>query len=372
MAPAPTVELHRHFEAGLSPETVARLAEKNRVTEVFTRSGARLEGVDPQDPTSIRAYYASVAGGFAAPDGFARFVDSFGLPLDVLRSLEDLEAAVFSQLVELADAGSLHTELRGSAMTYQARVGASVPEIVAALRSGVRRAWAERGASGTFIVAFSRQNALGAEGGPPMQRQAPPVCAAVAEAFDPDDPIGLDIAGFPEVEYPPRLFEAVTAPAREAGVPITIHCGEQGRAPDYAGAPPALVREAIEVLGARRIGHGLCLAADAEVRALVRARAVGVECCPGSNVKMGFVDRLEDHPLPLFLQEGLPVSIATDDPLMFGDPTVAALLERCAGPLGLGEDARWALARNGVATAFVSEARRATLAARLEAAAADA
>jgi len=368
MARVPTVELHRHFEAGLSPETVARLAQKNAVSEVFARSGAPLEGVDPQDPDSIRAYYRRVSEGFGGPGGFARFVDSFGLPLDVLADLEDLESAVFEQLVHLAAAGSLHTELRGSAMTYQARIDASVPEIIAALRAGVRRAWAERGASGTFIVAFSRQNALGPEGGPRMKRQAPEICAAVAEAFDPEDPIGLDIAGFPEVDYPPRHFEAVTAPLREAGVPITIHCGEQGRAPEYADAPPALCKEAIEVLGARRLGHGLCLAADPEVRALVKERGVGVECCPGSNVAMGFIERLEDHPLPLFLKEGLRASLATDDPLMFGDPTVAALLERCAGPLGIDDEAARRLADNGIATAFVSEARRAALSAKLRAA----
>lgn len=365
MAQVPTVELHRHFEAGLRPETLARLAEKNGVSDVFTRSGIRIEGVDPRDPESIKAYYRAVARDFKAPGGFARFVDSFGLPLSVLCSLEDLEVAAYEQIVALAQAGSLHSELRGSAMTYQARIDASVPEIIEALRAGVRRAYETDQASGTFIVSFSRQNALGPEHGPRAKRQAPEVCAAVAEAYDPEDPIGLDIAGFPEIDYPPRMFEAVTAPVREAGVPITIHCGEQGHAPDYAEAPPHLVREAVEVLGARRVGHGLCLAADPDVRALVRDRAVGVECCPGSNLRMGFIDRFEDHPLPLFLQEGLRASLSTDDPLMFGDPTVSHLLERCAEPLGLDVDRQRQLADNGIATAFVSEARRAQLLRRL-------
>ncbi len=354
----PTVELHRHFEAGIRPETVARLAQKNRVTQVFTRAGDAVFGVDPQDPASIRAYYQTVMAGFQGPGGFSRFVDSFGLPLSVLQSLDDLETAVFEQVVDLQRAGSLHTELRGSAMTYQQTVKASLPEIIDALRAGIRRAWREEQASATFIIAFSRQNALGPVQGPRMKRQAPEVCAAIAEAFDPEDPIGLDIAGFPEVDHPPSKFVEVTAAVREAGVPITIHCGEQGRAPDYADSPPHLVLEAIEALGAKRVGHGTCIAASEEVTAAALAAGTGIECCPRSNLAMGFIDKIEHHPLPQFLKAGLRVSIATDDPLMFGDFTVRELYEYCAEPLGLGRAEQIQLAKNGIATAFVSEKRR--------------
>jgi adenosine deaminase len=74
--PIPTVELHRHFEAGIRPETIARLAARHGVTEARTRSGPVVPGIDPQDPDSIRRYYRTVAEGLASPEGFARFVDS--------------------------------------------------------------------------------------------------------------------------------------------------------------------------------------------------------------------------------------------------------------------------------------------------------
>lgn len=139
-----TIDLHRHFEAGLTPETIARLAARHGVTETRTRAGQIVAGVDPQDPDSIRRYYKSIAAGFRSDNpakagshrehetdkmwdpalaglhshaGFARFVDSFGLPLSVLRTLDDLEQAVFEQLIDCAAAGSLHTELRGSPFT---------------------------------------------------------------------------------------------------------------------------------------------------------------------------------------------------------------------------------------------------------------
>jgi adenosine deaminase len=361
-----TVELHRHFEAGIGPETIARLAARHGLTEVRARSGEVVPGADPRDPESIRRYYRSVAAGFGAPDGFPRFTDSFGLPLSVLRSLEDLEEAVFDQLVDCAERGSLHTELRGSPFTYQEHVDAPVEEIAVALLRGVDRAWSERAVSGAFILAFSRQKGLAGPDAPPALRQAEVVARLASALHRQDRPVGLDIAGFPEATFPPRAFENALAPARDAGVPLTVHAGEQGRPPDFTGAPPQLVVEAVERLGAKRIGHGTSLAASAEARQLLRGRGVAVECCPVSNARMGFM-AVADHPLPLLLREGLLVSLSTDDPLMFGPLTVAETFEEIAGPLGLGDEDLLTLTRNGIESAFVTEVRRAWLNDRLAA-----
>jgi adenosine deaminase len=361
----PTVELHRHFEAGLRPETIARLAARHGVTQARTRSGQLVPGVDPLDPGSIRRHYATVAAGFGCADGFARFADSFGLPLSVLRSLEDLEEAVFDQIADCALSGSLHTELRGSPYTYQEHIAAPVEEIAAALVAGVDRAWAERSASGTFILAFSRQKGLPGPGVIPEGGQARGVAELAARLHRPDRPVGLDIAGFPEVPYPPRMFTEALAPAREAGVPLTVHSGEQGVPPDFADAPAALIVEAVERLGAKRIGHGTSLAASTSARGFLRSRGVAVECCPVSNAKMGFVP-VAAHPLPLLLDEGLCVSLSTDDPLMFGPFTVAETFEAIAAPLGLDAQSLLALTRNGIESAFVTDPRRALLRQRLE------
>ncbi len=367
MPDIPTVELHRHFEAGLLPETIARLAERHGVDAARTRAGRLIEGVDPRDPDSIRRYYAEVAAGFGLPDGFTRFHQSFGLVLSVLRTLEDLEQAAFEQVAWCAEHGSLHTELRGSPFSYQEQVGAPLEEIASALVAGVDRAWRERGSSGTYILAFSRQKGLAAPDAPPELRQAPAIARLATSLHRADRPVGIDIAGFPETPWPPRMFEPALAEAREAGVPLTVHAGEQGHPPDFADAPPSLVVEAVERLGARRIGHGTSLGASAAARAFVRERGVGVECCPVSNARMGFVE-IARHPLPRLLADGLRVSLATDDPLMFGPFTVAETFDEIAGPLGLDESALATLTRNGIESAFVTEERRSTLRKRLEAA----
>ena len=361
----PTVELHRHFEAGLRPETIARLAARHGLTAARTRAGEVIPRVDPRDPDSVRRYYAGIAAGFTKPDGFARFTDSFGLPLSVLLSLEDLEEAVFDQLIDCAEAGSLHTELRGSPFTYQEHVVAPVEEIAAALVRGAERAWTERRVSGTFILSFSRQKGVAGPESPPERRQAAVVARLAAVLHRADRPVGLDIAGFPETTFPPGLFEEALRPAREAGVPLTVHAGEQGRPPDFADAPPGLIVEAVERLGARRIGHGTSLAASRQARALVRDRGVSVECCPVSNERLGFMP-VATHPLPLFLEEGLLVSVSTDDPLMFGPFSVAETLDAIAAPLGLDRPAMVQLSRNAIASAFISEERRRVLLNRLE------
>jgi adenosine deaminase len=363
----PTVDLHRHFEAGLRPELIARLAARHGLTDVRTRSGIVVPGVDPQDPESIRRYYREIAAGFGRPDGFTRFADSFGLPLSVLRTLEDLEEAAFDQIVDGAEHGSLHTELRGSPFSYQEHVGASIEEIAAALVQGVDRAWRERRASGTFLLAFSRQKGLAGGAAGPSGPQAHAIAGLAARLHQPDRPVGLDIAGFPEAPFPPRIFKDALLPAREAGVPLTVHAGEQGRPPGYEAAPPALVVEAIESLGARRIGHGTSLAASPEARRLVRERGIAIESCPVSNDRMGFVS-LAEHPLRLFLEERLLVSVGTDDPLMFGPFSVAETCDMIAPEPGRGGAWRLQLTSNGIQSAFVTGQRRRWLWARLEAA----
>jgi adenosine deaminase len=359
MEPA-TCELHRHFEAGLSPESLARLAARHHVTVARTRTGAPIDGVDPQDPSSVRAYSRRVAAGLAVPGGWVRFVDAFGLPLSVMRTLDDLESAVFDQLVECAEAGSIHTELRGSPYTYQEHIDAPIEAIADALLAGVDRAWREREVSGAFILAFSRQKGLpGADPRVPTG-QAAPIAALAARLHRPDRPVGLDIAGFPEIGFPPRAFAEALRPAIEARVPMTVHAGEQGRPPDFADSPPASVVEAVDVLGAVRIGHGTALAGSPDARRFLRERGVTIESCPVSNACMGFMP-LAEHPLPAFLAEGLRVTLSTDDPLMFGPFTVRETFDAVAAPLGLGPEVLPIMTRHAVDAAFVSEERRALL-----------
>jgi adenosine deaminase len=117
--------------------------------------------------------------------------------------------------------------------------------------------------------------------------------------------VGLDLAG-DEVEYPASRFANIFQRARQAGLWATIHAGEAGDADN--------VREAIELLGASRIGHGVRSIENSAVLQLIREHEVTLEVCPTSNLQTAAVRRFSLHPLPDLLALKLRVTINTDDP----------------------------------------------------------
>lgn len=117
--------------------------------------------------------------------------------------------------------------------------------------------------------------------------------------------VGLDLAGN-EAEFPAKPFAGIFKEAKQAGLHLTIHAGE------WAGAEN--VREAIEELGAERIGHGVRIMENEDVIALARERDTTFEVCVTSNYQSGVVPALSDHPLPRMMQAGLDVTLNTDDP----------------------------------------------------------
>lgn len=357
----PTVELHRHWEAGMSPETIATIAGRNRIDRFKRRDGSIIEGVDPQDPESVRKYAAGIVGNFKGPNGFGDFLNAFRAVASIFRTEEDIEQAIFEQLRDEQAAGSIHTELRGSPISLRAPLaGIPVVEVLLAMRSGVRRAYDELGMSGAITACFSREKGIDPSGDIEKD-QAQHVVDAVLQLSDIREPIGLDIAGSPEDKFPPEMFKDVLAPAVEAGIPITVHAGEQVRPPDFIGAPAKFVEDAVLKLGARRIGHGVSLmdpsAESARVKDLLIRRRVGIETCPISNDLLGVVG-LDEHPLRSFLDQGLMVSAATDDPLWFGVGSVREMLEKNGARLGLTDHDVWRMTRSSIEMAFVSEKRR--------------
>ena len=120
-----------------------------------------------------------------------------------------------------------------------------------------------------------------------------------------DGVVALDLAGN-EAEFPSQPFYGVFKEARQAGLHVTIHAGEWG--------PAVHVKEAIEELGAERIGHGVRVLEDESIAALARERNTAFEVCVTSNYQSGVVASLESHPLVAMFENGLNVTINTDDP----------------------------------------------------------
>ena len=169
-----------------APETIARLAARHGLTEVRTRLGQLVPGVDPQDPASDPPLLRRRRAGVRR----TRRLHALRRCRSACRCRCCARSTISRRRSSTnwstcAEAGSLHTELRGSPFRYQEHVHAPLEEIAAALVRGVDRAWAERRVSGTFILAFSRQKGLAGADAPAVQRQAAAVAAAGGGAAPP-------------------------------------------------------------------------------------------------------------------------------------------------------------------------------------------
>jgi len=129
----------------------------------------------------------------------------------------------------------------------------------------------------------------------------------------------LGIVGFglhsAEADHPPEPFEELFRVACVGGVVPLPHAGEIAPAP---GQGPASVRFCVDTLGAQRIEHGVLAIEDAKLVDDLAAKKVCLDVCPTSNLLLGVTDTLINHPLPRLLSRGVPCTINSDDPLLFG------------------------------------------------------
>lgn len=169
---------------------------------------------------------------------------------------------------------------------------------------------------------------------------------------------GLDLHGveyLPLESWTPRLWEK----ARAAGLETKAHAGEFG--------PAWHVREAIEVLGSRRIQHGIRAIEDESVVEFAIRSEATFDVCPISNVKLDVVDRIEDHPIRKFFDAGLRCTVSTDDPFSFGN-TITDEYAALSVALNFTNAELAQIARNGFDVALVDEKTRAKWMAEVDAA----
>jgi aminodeoxyfutalosine deaminase len=152
---------------------------------------------------------------------------------------------------------------------------------------------------------------------------------------------------------PTEEFRRVYDQAANLGLHLLIHAGEVGG--------PEKVREAVELLGVERIGHGIAAIRDPALMDLLADRRIPLEICPQSNLRTGALARqlgrqdarIEDHPLAALLRHGIPVVLSTDDPAMF-HTTLLDEYEN-ASRMGLNENELFRLAQMSFEHAFTGE-----------------
>jgi len=270
MTSLPSVELHCHLDGSVRLSTLAELAHEQ---------GLSLPGPVEQLAT-VRPGSRSLVD----------YISAIDVALEVLQTPEALRRVAAELVTDWQTDGVVHGEVR-FAPELHTRLGLRFPEIIDAVASGLRDASGATGVSTTLLLSC-------------MRPSDPRVTWAVVEAAaDHEAVAGIDVAG-PELGVPLLPHAAAFRSGKDAGLRITVHAGEADG--------PQRVWEAIEELGAERIGHGVRSIQDSRlVERLARDR-ITLELCPTSNEQTGAVPSLDAHPVDRFRAADVPVSISTD------------------------------------------------------------
>ena len=276
----PKAELHCHLDGSLPLATLQKLLGRTDLTQNDVQAPARCRDL-------------------------AQYLEKFDLPLQGLQTAENLQTAAHDVVLSLHAENVVYAEIRFAPLLHLQQ-GLSPETVIENLLIGIRQAEKETaGAIRAHLIVCAMQHhspeenmralraALGFKSS--ASRPGPGVCA-------------LDLAGN-EVLHPIRDFSDLFSAARAEGLPFTIHAGECGS--------PVNVKEAAQ-LGARRVGHGIALMKDETLLKELARTGLGIEMCPTSNLQTAAIGRFEDYPLRRFDQEGLKVSVNTDNRTVSG------------------------------------------------------
>ena len=312
----PAAELHVHVEGTLEPSAVIAMAARNGVTIPVT------------DPGELLARYRF--------SDLQSFLDLHYANLSVLRTGQDFFELATGYLDRARRFNFRRAEIFFDPQTHVSN-GVPLEAVMEGLSAAIRDSERTHGVSSDLIMCFLRDR--GAKAAGEMLTAIMPFRGDIIG-------VGLDST---EIGYPPELFADVYARAAAEDLHLVAHAGEEGG--------PETVAAALDVLHVERVDHGIRSMEDPALVKRLRDERVPLTVCPLSNVCLRAVDTLADHPLPVMLEEGLLVTINSDDPPYFGgylDANYAAIQEHCAITPGQLET----LALNSFDASFIDDSRR--------------
>ena len=321
----PKAELHIHIEGSLEPEMMFALAAKH---------GVKLPYADVE---AVRHAYEF--------NNLQEFLDIYYAGAAVLIDAEDFRDLMLAYLKRAHADGVVHSEIFFDPQTHTAR-GIAMKTVIEGFTAGINQARQEMGISASLILCFLRH--LSEEDAFKTLEEALPY----REHFI---GVGLDSS---EVGHPPSKFMRVFARAREHGLHVVAHAGEEG--------PPAYVIEALDLLKTERIDHGVKSDGDAALMARLRQTGMPLTVCPLSNTKLMVFKQMADHNLKRMLDAGIRVTVNSDDPAYFGGYLMANY-EAVTKSLALSPADLRKLAENSITASFLPAADKQQWLARIAA-----
>ena len=310
----PKAELHLHIEGSLEPELMFALGQRNKVDIPF-------RSVD-----EVRAAYAF--------SNLQDFLDIYYQGANVLQTEQDFQALANAYFERLHADGGVHAEIFFDPETHTDR-GLPFSVAIEGLLQGMRDARARYGITSKLIMCFLRH--LDEESSFRTLKAAEPWLDRIAG-------VGLDSS---EKGHPPSKFARVFKAAKERGLKIVAHAGEEG--------PPGYVYEALDILQVDRIDHGNRALEDMALTQRLVREGMTLTVCPLSNLKLCVVHNLKDHPMKRMLELGLKATCNSDDPAYFGG-YLAENYIRTAEAIGLSKAEIVTLAKNSFTGSFLDPA----------------
>ena len=273
----PKAELHLHIEGTLEPELMFRLAKKNGIDIPFN------------SVEEVKAAYKF--------HNLQSFLDIYYQGANVLITEEDFYDLTWEYILKCKENNIVHTEIFFDPQTHTSR-GVSFDTVINGIYGALENANEHFEITSNIIMCFLRHES---------EESAFETLEMSLEHKDKILGVGLDSS---EMGNPPSKFERVFEKAIDEGFIPVAHAGEEG--------PPEYITEAIELLDAQRIDHGVRCMEDEKVVDLLRDLKTPLTVCPLSNVDLCVFESLKDHNLKKMMNEGLVVTINSDDPAYFG------------------------------------------------------
>ena len=273
----PKAELHVHIEGTFEPELMFAIAQRNQIQIPY------------QSVEEVKQAYNF--------HNLQSFLDIYYAGANVLVHEQDFYDLAWAYFEKCAEDKVVHTEMFFDPQTHTER-GVEFATVIAGLKRACQDAQQKLGISSQLIMCFLRH--LSEEKAFETLEQALPFKDEIIA-------VGLDSS---EVGHPPAKFERVFAKAREEGFLIVAHAGEEG--------PPEYVWEALDLLKVNRIDHGVRSEEDKQLMARLIAEKMPLTVCPLSNLKLCVVNDMKEHNIRRLLQQGVHVTVNSDDPSYFG------------------------------------------------------
>ena len=321
----PKAELHVHIEGTFEPELMFAIAQRNEIAIPY------------QSVEEVRQAYNF--------HNLQSFLDIYYAGANVLIHEQDFYDLAWAYFEKCAEDNVVHTEMFFDPQTHTDR-GIAFETVLNGLQRACDDAAEKLGITSHLIMCFLRH--LSEAAAFETLEQALPYKDQIIG-------VGLDSS---EVGHPPSKFERVFAKAREAGFLIVAHAGEEG--------PAEYVWEALDLLKVNRIDHGVRSEEDPVLMQRLIAEKMPLTVCPLSNLKLCVVDDMQQHNIRRLLQQGVHVTVNSDDPSYFGgymNDNFIAIAEA----LDLSNDELKQLAINSFEASFISEADKANWISKIKA-----